>query len=468
MFPINKGISDYRAKKRISFSMPGHKGNGSFDGNDIFKNDVTELDDTDNLLSPVSYIAESQKKLSEIYGTVSTHYMLNGSTGGIYAMIFLAAGEGDKIIVDRFCHKSVISAIILCGAEPVYAVPEYNYRLGISGGMKPETIENAVKACPDAKAVIITSPSYYGTVSDISAISRIVHNSDMMLLVDEAHGAHFHISEELPKSAVSLGADLAVQSVHKTLGALSGGALLHICTEKIPKWRIEEVLSLVQTSSPSYGVLSVLENAVYESFNFEKKYKAVISQIGKSREEVNKLGKAYWCGSDLCGSCGIFDIDKTRIVINFSRLQISGYAVSKILREKHKIEAEMADENNIVLIATPFNTVSHIKVLERAIVSITKGIPAAVNKKGLFGMPDFTIRISPRKAYMSPWETIDMSEAEGRIARRVVCKYPPGIPVLVSGEEITAAHIKYITDAVEAGAAVSGIEDDYKITVCKY
>lgn len=467
MFPINKGISDYKSKKRISFAMPGHKGIGASDGKNIFKNDVTELDDTDNLLSPTSYIDESQKKLAEIYGTVSTHYLLGGSTCGIYAMIFLAAGEGDKIIVDRFCHKSVISAIILCGAEPIYILPEFNYQFGIPGGMKPSAVEEAVRACPEAKAVILTSPSYYGTVSDISSVSKIVHDADMLLLVDEAHGAHFHISDALPKSAVELGADMAVQSVHKTLGALSGGSLLHIATEKIVGWRIEEVLTMFQTSSPSYGVLCIFEDAVFDSLNYGKKYKALISQIDKSRAEVNKLGKAYWCGEELCGGCGIFDVDKTRIVINFSRLQISGYAASEILREKYKIETEMADDNNVVCIATPFNAISHIKSLENAVISMTKNLSAVSGKKALFSMPDSVAHLSPRGAYMSPCETIDMSEAEGRIVRRAVCKYPPGIPVLVPGEEITAAHIKYITDAVENGADVTGIEKNYKITVLK-
>lgn len=467
ILPINDSIKKYVKKNRISFSMPGHKGNSVIDEKDFFKLDVTELDDTDNLFSPTSYIADSQKKLSSLYKTVSSHYLLGGSTSGVYAMISLAVHEGDKIIVDRFCHKSVINAIILCGAVPVYVWPQYNYQFGVTGGILSVEIESVIESNPDAKAVIITSPTYYGTVSDISSISNTVHKANMLLLVDEAHGAHFHINKKLPESAVGCGADMVVQSVHKTLGALSGGALLHINTDKIPSWRIEEVLSMYHTSSPSYAVLSALESAVFGALKFKKHYERIISIIDKCRKDINSLGKAYWVGEELVGGCGIFAMDKTRIVVNFSKLAITGYGVAKILRTKYNIEVEMADENNIVCIVTPYNKISHIKSLANAVLEITEKMSVSGAGKKIAEKISPQISMTPRKAYFSKFDTIDMSDAAGRISHSVICKYPPGIPLIAPGEEITSSHIREITDTIEMGGTITGVMENYRINVVR-
>lgn len=465
--PINEGISKYVSKGRISFSMPGHKGRGIIDGKNLFKLDVTELDDTDNLLSPQSYIKESQKQLSDIYGTVSSHYLLGGATSGIYSMISLAACEGDKIIVDRFCHKSVINAIMLRGATPVYITPEYNYQFGFTGGILPAEVESVAESNPDAKAVIITSPTYYGTASDVASIAKIVHKAGMLLLVDEAHGAHFHISDDFPDNAIKCGADMCVQSIHKTMGALSGGALLHINTDKFSAWQIEEVLSLYHTSSPSYAALCVLEASVLKYKELKKRYASILREIDKCRSLVNNQAKAYWVGEELLGGCAIYAMDKTRIVINFSKLPVTGYAVADILRKKYKIEVEMADANNIVCIVTAYNNPSDIKILAKAVISITKKMPLKHNKSDDFKLIAPRIVTTPRKAILSPCETVDMSQAVGRVARTIVCKYPPGVPILVPGEEILTDHIRLIANTLDIGGTITGIEDDYKINVLK-
>ncbi len=466
-FPINNGIKNYISKKRISFSMPGHKGNGAADTKSLFKLDVTELDDTDNLMAPTSYIKDSQKKISKLYKSVSSHYLIGGSTCGIYAMISLAVSEGDKIIVDRFCHKSVISAIILRGAVPVYITPEYNYQLGFSGGISPLTVEEAVISNPDARAVIITTPTYYGIVSDVGKISEIVHRAGMLLLVDEAHGAHFHISDKLPESSVNCGADMAVQSVHKTLGALSGSALLHINTENYAPWQIEEVLSMYQTSSPSYGMLCITEAAVMQSFGFSGKYEKMILRIEKCREAVNSIGRAYWAGAELIGARGIYDIDKTRIVINFSKLAVTGYDVAQLLREKYKLEVEMADICNVVCIATPYNKLSDINKLAKAVIEISSKMMSASDRAEAEAAPAPKVIMKPRQAHLADWEAVDIENSAGRISRRSICKYPPGIPLIVPGEEIQPEHIKVIADTIRMGGTVSGMDSENKIAVIK-
>lgn len=466
-FPINSAIKKYASKQRISFSMPGHKGKDVINTKDLFKLDVTELCDTDDLMAPENYIRHSMEKLKKIYKTKSTHYLLGGSTSGIYSMISLAVKEGDKIIVDRFCHKSVINAIILNGATPVYITPQYNYQFSFTGGMFPAEVASAIESNPDAKAVLITSPTYYGTVSDVKSIAELTHRANMLLLVDEAHGAHFHVSSLLPRNAIENGADMSVQSVHKTLGAMSGGALLHINTDKFINSQILEAISMHHTSSPSYASLCVLEGAVYSALKFEKEYEKLIEEIDKNRKKVNSLGKAYWIGEDLVGNCGVFDIDKTRIVINFSKLSLTGYAAAQLLRDKYNIEVEMADEKNIVCIVTPYNKISHVKKLADSIVSITKKMKTVTSSSESFVLPSPIVKLSPRKAYNMDFETVYMQDAVGKTAKNIICKYPPGIPLIVPGEEITAKHIKIITDTIELGGNITGIEKDYKINIIK-
>lgn len=464
--PINEGIGSYLRKKRISFAMPGHKGRNVTSVKDLFPLDVTELDDTDNLLSPTSYIKRSQLELARMYGTRASYYLLGGSTCGIYTMISLAVSEGDKIIVDRFCHKSVISAIILCGAIPVYVIPGYNYRFGFVGGMGKAEIDLAIMQNPDAKAIIITSPTYYGTVSDVSSIADSAHRAGMLLLVDEAHGAHFDISPLLPRSAVQCGADMTVQSIHKTLGALSGGALLHINAD-IDSDKVFNTLSMYQTSSPSYGCLCVLESAVFDSKNMKDAYAKIIAEIDRQRARLNRQGKVYWIGSEMVGSCNVADIDKTRIVINFSSLPATGYSIAKQLAGKYDIEVEMADEYNIVCIVTPYNKVSDIRNLARAISYITEEMRPAHPRTATDDYPLPRMAMTPRRAHHSPKERVDMIDAVGRVCAVPVCKYPPGIPLILPGEKIRAEHIKAITDAVDRGAAVTGIDSMGKMTVVK-
>lgn len=465
--PINDGIKKYTDKKRISFCMPGHKGKNVSGIKDIFKYDVTELDDTDNLLSPTSYIKTSEESLTEIYKTLSSHYLLGGATSGIYAMISLAVCEGDKIIVDRFCHKSVISAIILCGAVPVYVKPSYNAQFGFAGGMGADDIDFTIMRHPDAKAVVLTSPTYYGMVSDISSISEIVHRAGMLLLVDEAHGAHFHASDVLPESAVSCGADMVVQSVHKTLGAMSGGALLHVNTDRVRKPQILAALSMFQSTSPSYGCLCVLEGAVTDALSQDKKYRELKSAIDKYRTRLNASGKAYWIGSELVGKCDIFDVDVTRIVVNFSAAGITGYSAARVLKEKHNIDVEMADDNNIVCIVTPYNSTGDIKALYRAVEDIADSARTFPRKAELFTYPECELAILPRKAYFSPYETVGLTDAIERISRATVCKYPPGIALVAPGERIRPEHIRAITDTLEKGGTITGLGEDMQIDVVK-
>ncbi|MBE7029833.1 MAG: aminotransferase class I/II-fold pyridoxal phosphate-dependent enzyme [Ruminococcaceae bacterium] len=465
-FPIYEGLKQYRAKNRISFHMPGHKGKGDAALSDLFELDITELPDTDDLHSPEGYIAQSEQLLSSLYGTAHSFYLMGGSTCGIFAMLSSTLKYGDTAIIDRGCHKSVIHALGLLGINPVYVMPDCSHQFDFPGGISPEKLSEAIEKHPHAKAVLITSPNYYGVLSDIQAIADITHRADMVLLVDEAHGAHLPFSGDLPQSAIGCGADLVVQSAHKTLGALSGCALLHVVSNRVNAKIVRKNLAIFQTSSPCYGVLAALERAVFSAQKFTKDYKGIIKQITKSRAEVNATAKAYWVGAELTGGRSIFAFDPTRIVINFSKIPLSGYDVARILREKYKIEVEMADRQNIVCIATPYNDKADIKHLEKAVCAIVKQIAPA---------PDFRERryeplpikemVPLHTAYHAEAEKIHMEDAQGRAAKHLICKYPPGVPLLCPGEEITPAHIREIISILDDGGTVSGIEPEYQIEV---
>ena len=465
--PIYQGIKRYLGTGRTSFHMPGHKGQSDWKPADFFALDVTELPDTDDLHDPHSYIADSQQQLTRMYNTQQSFYVLGGASCGIHAMLAACLQPGDTVIIDRNCHKSVIHALIWIGAKPVYIYPKYNYQFGFPGGIAAEELQSLLEAHSEAKAVLLTSPNYYGAVSDIAGIAKTVHEHGCILLVDEAHGAHFPFSPLLPDSAVRCGADMVVQSVHKTLGALSGGALLHICSAAVQPEQVQALLGMFQTSSPSYAVLCALEHAVFAAPKLEKQYTALVKQIAAGRTLVNATAKAYWIGEELKNSCQIHAFDPTRLVINFSKTGLSGPQIAALLREKYRIEVEMADAHNIVCIATAYNDPADIKKLTKAIVSIVKKIQPSANDSAIAEALPANVRITPRDAFYRDGEAIHLEQAPGRIAKHLVCEYPPGTPILVPGEEIQLEHIRTITRLLDSGAVVNGIGEGYQITVVR-
>ncbi len=464
--PIYQGIKQYLSKNRTSFHMPGHKGNGDWKPTDFYALDVTELPDTDDLHAPTSYIKDSEEQLKRIYNTRQSFYLLGGATCGIFAMLAATVREGETVILDRSCHKSVIHALIVIGARPVYLYPKYNHQFGFPGGIDPNELETLLETHRDAKAVVVTSPTYYGGLSDIAALSAAAHRHGIPLLVDEAHGAHLPFSPLLPESAISCGADIVIQSVHKTLGALSGGALLHICSDKISPEAVRKLLAMFQTSSPSYAILASLEHAVFSAPALEKRYKTLLAQIEEGRTLVNNTAKAYWVGPELQNTCQIHALDLTRIVINVAKSGFSGYEMAALLRDKYKIEPEMADEHNIVCISTAYNDPADIKKLTKAMLTIVKKIQPVTNQhQPTTEQPPAVIRITPREAFYRNGECIHLEQAPGRIAKNLICKYPPGTPILVPGEEIQLEHIREIAAILESGAAINGVDRQYQIEV---
>ncbi|MCG8502390.1 MAG: aminotransferase class I/II-fold pyridoxal phosphate-dependent enzyme [Firmicutes bacterium] len=470
--PLYHALIDYVKKRKLSFHMPGHqqgKGIPRQFKRDILSIDLTELDGTDNLHAPAGPIREAQQMASAAFGAQHSFLLVNGATCGIQAMIASVCNPGDVLIVDRNCHSSVISALILCGVTPRYVYPEYIPALGLIGGMNPGSIESALNRYPEAKGVMITSPTYYGLCSDLYAIAEIVHRHDKVFLVDEAHGAHFCFHEGLPQSALQAKADMCVQGAHKTLPALTQSAFLHVGSDKVDLERLKNCLRLFQSSSPSFILMAYLD--IGRSIMADNGHALLDKQLylaEELRNSVNRMGKAYCLGKELMGNHYICDMDLTRGVINFIQSGLTGYRAADELNTKYDIQVEMADIYNIVSIVSAAHSEENMHLFAKAINDMAcktaqKGRICRSAPARFFA----EYAVSPREAAFKPTETLELKKADNRICADTITCFPPGIPILCPGEVISYDMIHYILNLKDDGGKVLGISDDLKIRVLK-
>lgn len=467
--PVLKSLKGYAASKALPFHMPGHKRGRIFQRlgleylmDNIIEMDTTEVPGVDNLHSPQGAIAEAQNLAAGAFGADRTFFLVNGTTSGIYAMIMAATKPGDKILIPRNAHRSAVSAAVLGKLYPVYMMPEVDPYMEIPMGIEPETVEKTLEQHPDAKAVLVTSPTYYGVCSDLEEIARIVHDKGKLLLVDEAHGSHFAFHPSLPISAMEAGADMAAQSTHKTLPSMTGSSMLHVKEERADIEKLKFFLQLVQTTSPSHVMLASLDAARY----IMEKYGHMllddcIKYSNKVRKEINAKTSFYCLGADKKGSFGIYDIDPTRITVNLKGGGISGIKGEQILRSKYSIQVEMSDICNIVAIASAADDeASYIRLLE-AISDMERW-----SKKENIGCnqakpPNFipVCLMPPHEALYHEVESIEVEKSQGRISAEMAVPYPPGIPVIMPGEQIGRDVIEYLRKCTDMGIKVSGITD---------
>ncbi len=454
--PIFEMLEGYKKKKRISFAMPGHKGGRGL-GNraGIFSLDVTELPDTDNLYVLGGAVAEARKRAAAFFGAQETFFLTNGTTGGIYTMLAAVCRRGDRVLVNRGCHGSVINACIVLGLTPVFAehalIPEFSALNAVT----PAEIERCMDT--DIRAVLITTPNFYGVCADIGGIAGVAHRYGVPLLVDEAHGAHYAADPEVfPETALRSGTDLVVQSAHKTLNAVNQTSYLHVKSDLVDKRRLRECVRMLQTSSPSYVMAGFLDSARAE-LGGENNWRTTYEACVRLKTELSRKTdvKVMTRKTD-----GVFDADETRIVLNFSAYDVTGYAILDILRTKYNIDIEMADLYNIVCIATAANTREEIKSLGRAVQEITASL--FPRKKELFSaaIPRVEVVKAPTAAFDAAGEWIPLAQSAGRTVKSMVVVYPPGIPVLFPGARVTEAALEYLQNYIAAGAEVIGMEDD--------
>lgn len=460
---------EYVNNKTIPFHVPGHKkGQGmwndfkNFVGINVLSMDVTVFKQVDSLHKPTGAIKAAQELAADAYNADYTFFSIHGTSGAIQAMIMSVVGPGDKIIIPRNVHKSVTAGIILSGAAPVYMQPEIDNAVGVALNVTPETVENTLESNPDAKAVLIVNPTYYGVSTDIEKIARIVHSYGIPLIVDEAHGPHLHFNSKLPISAVDAGADICSQSTHKIIGSMTQSSLLHVRKGFVDVNRVKTVMSLLQTTSPSYILLASLDAARKQMvMEGEKLLDQTIELASYARESINKIEGYYCFGDEVLNKKGAYAFDPTKITITCKDLGLSGYELERILAEKYFIQPEMSDLYNVLCVFSLGDTKETIDKLIYALKEISDVQCCSLRRKiEILDVPNIPEQmLTPRDAFNSMTVSIPLSDSMGQISAEFLMAYPPGIPILCPGEMITKEIIDYVKALKEANLYVQGTED---------
>lgn len=467
--PLFDALMEYVNRETIPFHVPGHKkGQGideefkSFIGENPFKIDVTVFKLVDSLHHPTGAIKKAQELAADAYGSDAAFFSIHGTSGAIQAMIMSVVKSGEKIIIPRNVHKSVTAGIILSGASPVYMQPELDKKLGIAHSVTPETVKDTLKEHPDAKAVLIINPTYYGVATDIKTIADIVHEYDIPLIVDEAHGPHLKFNDKLPVSAIEAGADICAQSTHKIISALTQSSLLQVKSKYIDVARVQQVLNLLQTTSPSYILMASLDCARRQiALNGKDLLDKAIELSTYARCEINKIPGFYCFGEEIIGNPGVHALDPTKITITCRDLGITGYDLDMILSNKYHIQFELSDLYNVLAVGSFGDTKENIDTLLNALKEISSEYMGKSNKKPDFlDIPDIPEqKMIPRDAFNSVKESLTLRESIGHISGEFLLAYPPGIPVLCPGEIISNSIIDYVEDLKSVGLYVQGTED---------
>lgn len=453
-------LQAYAEQGKIPMHMPGHKRNASFFMKNPYEWDVTEVEGTDNLYHPQEILRQEMDRLRLHYGTKDSYPLVNGSTGGILAAIAACCRRGDRVLVARNCHQSVYHAMFLLELTPVYLYPREDRQTGILLDIFPEQVAEALDR-EAVSCVILTSPTYEGILSDIRAIADICHRKDIPLIVDEAHGAHFAWGQKFPETAMQQGADLVIESLHKTLPSLTQTALLHRTTDRISGEVLMRYLTMFQTSSPSYVLMASISQCVSW---LETQGDGVWSDYDKWLSEFERQAAA-WRHLQLWRREGQ---DRSKLVIGTWKTTLTGVQLAERLRSGYGIEVEMAAPQYILAMTSVADTKETIQCLSKALAQIDATLNAVrycseEPGKALFvapGMSQAVVRMNAYEAFYQAQESVRVEESQGRIAAEYVAVYPPGIPFLVPGEEITAEVIEVFHRAREYGLTLSGPADD--------
>lgn len=463
--PVYEALDAFKRKRVVPFDVPGHKrGRGNPElvqllGDKCVGLDVNSMKPLDNLGHPVSVIREAEELAAEAFGAAYAYFMVNGTTSAVQSMILAVCKAGDKIILPRNIHKSVINALVLCGGIPIYVEAKVNPKIGIALGVEVEEIVKAMDDNPDAVAVFINNPTYYGICSNLEKIAEIAHSRGMKVLVDEAHGTHLYFGENLPKSGIAAGGDLAAVSMHKSGGSLTQSSIL-LCGENIDVDYIRQIINLTQTTSASYLLLSSLDisrrNLALrgcESFN-------KVSRMAEyARSEINAIGGYYAYGKDLIDGDSVYDFDVTKLSVYTQGIGLTGIEVYDLLRDEYDIQIEFGDIGNILAYISIGDRMQDIERLVGALEDIKRVYGKADMDQfcGDFIQPE--VVYTPQKAFYSEKELVPIKETSGRVCGELVMCYPPGIPILTPGEKITDEIITYIEYAKEKGCSVQGTLD---------
>jgi len=467
--PLVQALLEYANEGMIPFHMPGHKMGKGFEKdflNKIVMMDVTEIPGLDNLHHATGVIYEAQRLAAKAFGADESFFLVNGSTAGIHGMLLSVCRPGDKLIVPRNCHKSVWNAMVIGDIVPVYIEPEFDEEHLFATQIRFEKVKEALESHPDAKGIIVVHPNYYGMCADLEKIVIFMHQGGKAVLVDEAHGAHFIFHPDLPPSSGELGADIWVQSAHKTLPAFTQTAYLHCKGQAVDRDHVSRILDMLQSTSPSYPFMASLDWARnYMVQNGRERLDDLIAWVQETREKLEKhLGIHTLEGYK---RTEVSYMDPTRLVIDVGSLGITGYQTEAILR-KHKIQVEMSDWYHVVLICTVADTKDDFEKLYRAFERLKEEAPGKRQMKKFVPSGKLPKQIlSPRKAFYSAVENIPLREAVGRISGGLIGAYPPGIPRFCPGELIDSEGVDELLEIADSGGSLFGTVDGQRIPVLK-
>lgn len=471
--PLFSGLLAHAKKDPVQFHIPGHKKGTGIDpefrdyiGDNALAIDLINIGPLDDLHQPKGIIKEAQDLAAEAFGADRTFFSVQGTSGAIMTMVMAVCGPGDKIIVPRNVHKSVMSAIVFSGATPIFIHPEIDEKLGISHGITTESVSKALELHPDAKGVLVINPTYFGISADLKKIVDIAHSYNVPVLVDEAHGVHIHFHDELPLSAMQAGADLAATSVHKLGGSMTQSSVLNMKGNLVSAKRVQSILSMLTTTSTSYLLLASLDVARKRLATEGKELIGNTIELAQSiRRRINEIDRLYCVGEEILETKAAHDYDPTKLIISVKELGMNGFDVENWLREKHNIEVEMSDLYNILCIITPGDTEREADILVSALAGLAKERQGNTEKlETQVLLPNIPVlSLTPRDAFYADTELVPFDESEGRIIAEFIMVYPPGIPIFIPGEIITKENLRYIKTNMEAGLPVQGPEDyDFK------
>ena len=463
--PIYEALENLQSMRLVPFDVPGHKrGRGNPEltallGERCMNLDVNSMKCLDFLCHPVSVIRDAEELAAEAFGAAHAFLMVGGTTSAVQSMVLTVSKKGEKIILPRNVHRSVMGAMVLNGALPVYVDPESDDNLGISLGMSVEGVKKAILANPDAKAVLVNNPTYYGICSNLKEIVKLAHEHGMLCIADEAHGTHFYFGEDMPVSAMAAGADMAAVSMHKSGGSLTQSSIL-LTGPAMHEGYVRQIINLTQTTSASYLLLSSLDISRRNLALRGKEAFARVTKLARyARGEVNEIGDYYAYGKELINGDSIFDFDETKLSINTLNVGLAGIEVYSLLRDEYDIQAEFGDLGNLLAYISIGDRPREIERLIGALAEIRRRFKK--DKAGLMKQEyiDPIVVVSPQEAFYADKISLPLDQTEGRICSEFVMCYPPGIPILAPGEKVTRQILDYIRYAKEKGCSMTGPED---------
>ncbi|MGI6070229.1 MAG: aminotransferase class I/II-fold pyridoxal phosphate-dependent enzyme [Blautia sp.] len=471
---LYKKLEQYQKEDVYPFHMPGHKRNAAFAPHEgsSFSMDITEIDGFDNLHHPEGLIKEAQDRAALLFQVKESFFSVNGSTAALLSALYASCSQGGRLLMARNCHKAVYHGAYLRGLKTSYLYPETEEKYGLNGGISPEAVRAALKEKPDTQAVIITSPTYDGVVSDVKAIAEAVHEAGCILIVDEAHGPHLKFHPYFPGSAVAGDADLIIHSLHKTLPSMTQTALLHRNSDRVSHERLQYYMGIFQTSSPSYVLMTSMDACVCRMFREgTRDFEAYVGRLQSVREKLQDMKQIRLVGREIVGTSDIYDFDRSKLVFSVKGRAVGGPRLSGILRDRYGIELEMEALDYVLALTSVADTQEGFDRLVHAMMEIDESLSGAEEVScegealtGKFGPMEQVMTID--RGMDSPKTRCAIALSPGKISGEFVYLYPPGIPLLVPGERIDADCVEKIFAYQREGLQVQGLSDYQGQSIC--